>query len=181
MENTALNKRKNYFIDKKFQSVFIIKFCALVIVGALISGAIVYMTSRASLTTTFESLRLVIRSTADFILPSVLLSTAVVIVVIGLASVAMTLFTSHRIAGPLYRMAKDIEEVSSGNLQKRFSLRSADEIKPLARGLDEMTQSLRRDIDELKRDAAGMEDAALPDEMKGKLRKIKETLSKFTT
>lgn len=181
MENISLKRRKNYFIDKKFQSVFIIKFCALVIVGALISGAIVYVTSRASLTTTFESLRLVIKSTADFILPSVILSSVVVIVVIGLAAIAVTLFTSHKIAGPLYRITKDIEEVSSGNLQKRFSLRSADELKPLARGLDEMTQSLRSDVDELKRDVAGMEGAAPSDEMKKKLRKIKETLSKFIT
>lgn len=181
MEAEVRNRRRNYFIDKRFQRKFILKFCTLVAIGAVISGSIVYMMSKSTVTTTFENLRLTIKSTADFILPSVLLGSAVVIVVIGLASIAVTLFTSHRIAGPLYRMAKDIEEVSSGNLKKRFNLRSADELKPLAKGLDDMTQSLRNDINGIKCDVAGLEAAGESEQAKEKVRKIKETLSKFTT
>ena len=143
MEREFKNRRKNYFIKKKFQRNFIIKFCALVIIEAIIFGAIVYMMSKATVTTTFEDSRLVIKSTADFILPTILLGSAAVIVFTGLITVIITLFTSHRIAGPLYSMEKDIEEVASGNLKKKFDLRQEDEIKELAASLDKMTQTLR--------------------------------------
>jgi len=112
------NRRHNYFIKKEFQRNFIIKFCTLVVIGAALSGGIIYTLSKSTVTTTFENSRLMIKSTADFILPSVLLASAVVIAVIGLATIAITLFTSHRIAGPLYRLEKDVEEVAAGNLYK---------------------------------------------------------------
>ena len=104
MEDDFQNRRRTYFIKKKFQRNFIIKFCVLAIAGAIISGAIVYMMSKSTVTTTFENSRLTIKSTADFILPAVLLSTFVFVVFIGIATVLVTLFASHKIAGPLYRM-----------------------------------------------------------------------------
>ncbi len=175
------NRRRNYFIKKKFQRNFILKFCTLVTIGAIISGTIIYMMSKATVTTTFENSRLTIKSTADFILPAVLLSSAIVIIVIGLAAVAVTLFASHRIAGPLYRMEKDIEGVASGNLKKRFNLRITDEIKVLAEGLDNMTQALRADIDRIKRSVDELESIDDSEELKKKIQELKGTLSKFKT
>ena len=174
-------RRKNYFIDKKFQSLFIIKFCALIVLGAILSGVIVYLMSRSTVTTSFDNLRLVIKSTADFILPAVLLSSIVVIVVIGIATIAVTLFTSHRIAGPLYRMEKDIEEVASGNLTKQFSLRKADEIKALAEGLNDLTETLKDDVGKIKRGVNELESTLPPGEAKEKINKIKSVLNKYTT
>ncbi|NQS99742.1 MAG: hypothetical protein HQ595_01550, partial [Candidatus Omnitrophica bacterium] len=121
MEKDAKNRRTTYFIKRKFQRNFIIKFCVLVIGGSALSGVLIYSMSKSTVTTTFENCRLTIKSTADFILPAVLLSGLIVIVFIGLATVAVTLFTSHRIAGPLYRLEQDVTEISCGNLKKRFN------------------------------------------------------------
>jgi len=151
MRNNLPNRRKTYFIKKSFQRNFIIKFCILVIIGAVLSGSLIYVFSSATVTTTFENCRLQIKSTADFILPAVLLSGAVVVTLIGLASVAVTLFTSHRIAGPLYRIKEDLKQLAGGNLKIKFNLRQTDEIQVLAEGLDKMTQSLRCDVGEIKR------------------------------
>ncbi len=140
------DRRKNYFINRKFQAGFIIKFCVLVIMGTAISGGVVYWMSRSTVTSTFENSRLVIKSTADFILPSVLLSSAFVVIAIGIAAIAITLFTSHRIAGPLYRIEKDLEELARGNLNVHFNLRKNDEIKVLADTLNDMTGLFRRNI-----------------------------------
>ena len=129
------NRRRNYYIDREFQTIFILKFCGLIAIGSIISGLIIYAMSRATVTTTFENSRLTIKSTADFILPAVLLSGAVVIILIGLATIIMTLFISHKIAGPLYRLDKDVQEVTSGNLRMVFHLRAGDEIRPLAASL----------------------------------------------
>lgn len=181
MDNRFKNRRKNYFINKKFQRKFIIKFCTIVIIGAVISGSIIYAMSRSTVTTSFVNSRLTIKSTAGYILPALLLGSAVVIVLASLATVAVTLFTSHSIAGPLYRIERDIEEVVSGNLKKKFSLRQNDEIKPLAASLDNMTKVLRSEIDQVKRGVYELEGASSPEEAKNKANKLKETLNKFTT
>ncbi len=177
-------RRRNYFINRKFQAGFIIKFCTLVMIGTAISGGIIYWTSRSTVTSTFENSRLVIKSTADFILPSVLLSSAFVIISIGIAAIAITLFTSHRIAGPLYRIQKELEELSHGNLNVSFNLRPGDEVKALADTLNDMTSLFRRNILNALKAISELE-AALKvnnvDLAKNKLKDLSEIMGRFKT
>ena len=181
MENKFPDRRKNYYIKKKFQRNFILKFLILVISGAFISGVIIYFMSRSTLTTTFENSRLVIKSTADFILPSVLLSSAAVMVIIGFAAIIMTLFTSHKIAGPLYHIGKNIDELAGGNLNVRFTLRGGDEIKELAGKLDEMAMSLRSKAAAIKTALTSLEGSAKDSspEIKRSIEELKEAVSKL--
>lgn len=181
MENKFPERRKNYYIKKEFQRNFILKFCSLVVIGALISGAIIYIKSVSTVTTTFENSRLAIKSTADFILPAILMSSFIVIILTGLATIAITLFTSHKIAGPLYRIEKDAEEIASGNLNTRFHLRGGDEIKALAAKLDDMAQSLRLKVAAIKDALASLEASAkdASPETKKSIQDLKETVSKF--
>lgn len=151
MDNQNLNRRRNYFIDKKFQTEFIVRFCLLVVLGSSITAYIIYAMSARSVTTSFEGLRLTIKSTADYMMPALLISGAVVIVVVGVSTIIVTLLTSHKIAGPLYRIERNLSEVASGNLKMRFKLRKGDEIRRLASDLDAMVISLRDRIIEIKR------------------------------
>ncbi len=184
MENHA-NRRRNYYIKKEFQRNFILKFCSLVIAGSFISGIIIFCMSRPTVTTSFENLRLVIRNTGDYILPSVLLSGLIVVIVTGIAAIFITLFTSHKIAGPLYRIEKDVEEMASGNLKVEINLRQGDEIKPIAAGLNSMVGSLKREISSLKVTVAGLESSAAklesPQEIQEKIKALKAGLDKFKT
>lgn len=181
MKNDIPDRRKNYYIKKKFQRDFILKFFALLILGSLISGVIIYFMSRGALTTTFDNSRLAISSTADYIFPSVLLSGIAVVVIIGLAAIIMTLLASHKIAGPLYRIGKDIDEIASGNLNIRFVLRGGDEIRELAGKLDNMSRSLSAKAAAVKAALASVE-GSLKDaspETKKNIQNLKEAISKF--
>lgn len=178
MDKGAENRRKNYFIKQKFQRDFILKFCALVVAGSCLSGLIIFRMSGSTLTTAFRHSRLTIMSTADFILPAVLLSSAVVIVLVGLAAIGVTLFASHRIAGPLYRMEKDIQEVARGNLNVRFNLRSTDELKAMASSLDDMVAALRTNVTELNKTVAALE-KRLPHELKLDMAAVRSVIDKF--
>lgn len=180
MKDNSINRRKQFFIKKKFQFDFIIQFCVLVMIGSFISGLVIYLMSKSTVTTAFENSRLTIKSTADFILPAVLLGSAMVIVLIGLATVWITLFTSHRIAGPLYRMEEDVEKVAGGNLKVKFHLRDNDELKRLAASLDKMTESLKSSMALIKETVAELDDRVTP-ELKPKLESLKAAVNKFTT
>ena len=151
------NRRKNFYIKKDFQRNFILKFCALVAVGAVISGAIIYAISSATVTTTFENSRLTIKGTADYILPTVFFSSIIVVLLVGIATIIMTLFTSHKIAGPLYAIEKRVDEVAALNLRTEFRLRPGDQIKPLAVGLGVMVCNLRKSVKDIEKALSDLE------------------------
>lgn len=181
MKNIFPDRRKNYYIKKKFQRNFILKFLTLVVLGTLISGAMIYFMSRSTLTTTFVNSRLAIRSTADYILPSVLLSGCAAMIIIGFSAIIVTLFASHKIAGPLYHIGKDIDELASGNLNVRFVLRGGDEIKELACKLDSMARSLSSKAAAIKKALIDLESSAkdASPEAKKSIQDLKEAISKF--
>jgi len=179
MQNSINERRKNYFIKRKFQTKFIIKFCVLVIIGSMMSGAIIYGMSKSTVTTTFDKGRLMIKSTADFILPAVMLSSAVVISVVGFTAVVMILFTSHKIAGPIYRLETDAREVANGNLKIKFKLRQGDQIKALAESLNVMVEKLRSDMGELKKSSLKLENETGKDKVKKVAADINKILSGY--
>ena len=187
MKPQSQDRRKHYFINKKFQLAFILKFCAIVIIGSFISIGLIYAISKGTVTTSFENSRLVIKSTSDFILPGVLMISAVIVLCASIATVFVTLYTSHKIAGPLYRLEKDIEEVTAGNLNKTFHLREQDEIQALSLSLEKMSTSLREKIqsakktlDELEKDLR-KDNAQLTPESETRINSLKALLDQFKT
>jgi methyl-accepting chemotaxis protein len=189
MEKAQGKRRKVYYIKKEFQMAFIIKFCLLVILGALVSGAVIYLVAQGSATTVYENSHIRIKSTADFIWPAVLLSTAVVAVLVGLASVLVTLYTSHKIAGPIYRIEKDLGKVMLGDLRVKFNLRKKDQLQALAVMIEALVVNLKDNITELREVKVelamiikGMRrngDSSYLQEAEAKLQDIDQRLAKF--
>lgn len=179
MSTNFSNRRKNFYIKKEFQRKFILQFCGLVVAGAVISGAIVYVMSMATVTTTFENSRLTIKTTADYLLPVVLLSGIVVVAVVGLATVFVTLFTSHKIGGALYAIERRVDEVARLNLKTEFNLRAGDEIKPLAVGLNVMVAGLRNGVKEVAEAASELEAAVVKQDPAGIRDRLKNLWAKI--
>ncbi len=78
------------------------------------------------------------------------------------------IFVSHRIAGPMYHFEKSARAIRDGDLSVNFNVRKTDEMKDAALSLEEMVESLRKDMKEVK---------ALADN--GKTDQIKTILSKY--
>lgn len=140
------SRRRDYFIKKGFQAKFILKFCLLIILACILMGGLAYFLSAKTTTTSFENLHLIVKSTSDFILPTLLLSSLIAIILISLATILVVLFISHRIAGPLYRLEKSLAEVGKGNLAVDVRLRKTDEIKALVGVVNNMIRNLRDPI-----------------------------------
>ena len=62
-------KRRNYFIDKSFQSKFIFKFALIVVISAALMTVATLYFSQDSNTVAIENTRVVVKKTSDFILP----------------------------------------------------------------------------------------------------------------
>jgi signal transduction histidine kinase len=147
MEKTDLSyKRRTYFIEKKFQSRFIMKFCFLVMLSGGITIGLVYLFSQEATTVAIVNSRVMVRSTADFMLPLLLQTVAIAVVLTGLATVGVTLFVSHRIAGPLYRFKKVAESLEKGDFSRGFVLRTHDELQDVAESMNAMIKANRLQI-----------------------------------
>jgi methyl-accepting chemotaxis protein len=163
------NRRRNYLIDRRFQISFALRFCVLVVVSALITGGMVYLLSKETVTTAFIDSRLSIVTTADYLLPLLLISGLVSVVVVGMAAVVAVVYLSHRIAGPLFNISRVLKGIGEGDLSKQVTLRSTDEIQQLADVINQMIGELRQKVSLIKQEAEKIEEGEAKKAVKGAL------------
>ena len=144
------NMRRHYFIDKRFQTRFILKFCAIVITSSLLIGVLVFFLARGSTTVAIENTEVLVKGTADFILPILVETVLVALLFSGIAVLILTLLASHKISGPLYRLKREIDALSSADFRRNFGIRADDQVQELAKSLDSMCVCLREEHSRLK-------------------------------
>ncbi|MDD4955865.1 MAG: hypothetical protein PHP17_07515 [Candidatus Omnitrophica bacterium] len=151
------NQRRNYFIDKKFQTQFIIKFCLIVIAAAIAIGISLFFLSSNSTTVAIENTKVTVKTTADFILPFILQTIIVVTIFSAISVILLTLFVSHQIAGPLFRLKREIDKLGEANFGANFQIRATDQLKDLSHSLTLMSNSLRDKMTEIKHEVSQAE------------------------
>lgn len=143
-------KRRIYFIEKEFQTKFILKFLTLVVIGGFITiGALFLFTARSS-TVAFVNSRAVVKTTAQFLLPLLIQTMIVVTIAVSLAAIALAMFASHKISGPLYRFKKVLDSLTEGDFSGDFRLRRYDQLQDLAGAFNDMIANTRSRIKLLK-------------------------------
>lgn len=183
-----MKQRRQYLIKKSFQVRFIIKFCLIVIAASLIMGSVVYFHSGKTLTTAFVNSRLKIVSTRDFILPILIYSFLITVALISILTIAVVLLISHKIAGPLYRVEKILNEMGKGSFPslESIKLRKKDELKSLAEAMKNMVVYLKEKtelLNKVKHELTLYEESLESsleinkDEYKDRLHQLKEKVS----
>jgi len=174
-------RRKTYFIEKKFQTRFILRFCLLVLFSSLIFAGITYLVSKRTLSVSFIHAKAKVLSTSDFLFPILVQTVIVVTVAISFFTVILALFFSHKIAGPLYRLKKELEAIGKGILVEDFHFRKKDQLQDLALSLSSMVKRLREKIGDLKSAWGQLKDSLkeLAKEDKEKIQKIDDILEYF--
>lgn len=184
--------RRNYYIDKNFQSRFIVKFCLLVFAGTIVTIGLLYYFSMQSTTVSLLDSRVTVRSTADFIFPILIQTIVIVMAAVSVATVVLTMFVSHKIAGPIYRFRKVLEGLQGGNFEHEAHIRQEDQFHALEKTLNSMIVTVRDEVNEVKQEVDGLNDVVnhlnqdagdktqlAP--IKEKIKKIKEKLEFFKT
>lgn len=146
----ASSKRRNYFIDKNFQVRFISRFCLLVVFGGFMTIGIMYLLGKQSTTVSILDSRVVVRSTADFLLPILIQTFLIVVIIVGLAMIAVTLLASHKIVGPLYRFRKIMQALKAGDFSVNVNIRNNDQLQSTANEFNLMIEKLRDQINLIK-------------------------------
>jgi methyl-accepting chemotaxis protein len=184
------NQRRNYYIDKEFQTRFILKFCGILLLGAVLTVGVLYILGLNSTTVAFVKSHVVAQNTATFITP-LIIKTLVISGVLSLVlTVCVTLIVSHRISGPLYHINKVISGLSRGDFSKDIKLREKDQLHYVAESLNEMIQNNRFKIKAIKEQYCELENQVkelesskdskkLVKEIREQLQKVSEGISYF--
>jgi len=145
-------KRRIYFIEKSFQAKFIMKFCGLIGLGGVLTIGLLYLWAKGATTVSIVNSRVIVTTTADFILPLLIQTVIIVTILVAIATIAVTLFVSHKIAGPLYRFKKIMEAMGEGDFLSQVKIRKGDQLQDIAKIFDNMIAKNRLKIKALKAD-----------------------------
>lgn len=156
------NKRKIKFIDKEFQSKFILSYIEIITISVGLSLIITALYAYFTTSPSFNNFKVIyikvvngkqqIVSLFRIIFPIILIS--------GLITSIIGVFTgliySHKIAGPIYRFKKNLKTLLENKNDKyiNFQVRKNDEFKELSELLHNFYQKyekLEEEIENLKK------------------------------
>ncbi|MFC1553596.1 hypothetical protein ACFL7D_03080 [candidate division KSB1 bacterium] len=143
-------KKRSYFIQKEFQTKMIVQFILLLVVMAFISSVSLYFLADSELESSYFAAHSTIESMRSALLPAILITNFISVLIIAVVTGYFVLLSSHKIAGPLYKVEKVIKEIAAGNLSIDAKLRKDDQLKNLADSLDNMLKELSGKLQNIK-------------------------------
>jgi len=139
--------KRTFIINRQYQLGFVLRLLGLVLAGAAVFMVMFYLLSQGMMSVSYEHYDLRVGEASNMLMPQVLTATFIYLLLTGLTVTVITILTSHRMAGPIYRIARTVEEMHRGNLVPRIRLRKKDSSSELAdalnRLLDEYADRLR--------------------------------------
>ena len=144
-------------IERWFKLEFIVKFCLLVIAGIFFIGILLYIVGHKNLGATYSQAISAMVSFKKILLTAIIMTVFIQVVIISIVAIFISLYASHKIAGPIYRLEKNLEAIGDGDLSAfEIRLRDKDQIQELAKSFEAMCCGF-----------------------KGKVRKIRDALQKI--
>jgi nitrogen fixation/metabolism regulation signal transduction histidine kinase len=169
-QEAAHYKRRIVYIHKPFQRNFIFKFCLIALCAMLLASGLLYFISKNSMTATYRYHHLSLQETGQAILRPMIVTNLIVLAGVVAATIMVTLYVSHKIGGPLYRLGKSIESIGKGDLTIEVKLRQQDQLMEFAAGINQMTRNLQKKVLLIERAVA---------EMRGKRQRPEEGLEEI--
>lgn len=136
-------RRRRYIVSKKFQLRYVKLILLVVFLTAFVTGFSIYYNSWVllgeKLATVYPQGRLV----ALFNTVNIRLAFNLLIVII--LCTAIGILTSHKIAGPLYRIKLFLGRMIEGDYSGRLRLRKNDELHDLAEIINRLAEKLEKE------------------------------------
>jgi signal transduction histidine kinase len=122
------NKRKSYLVNPQLQ----FKLLRLIVISMLLPAIVI-------VGSTFYFLLVVLRK---YVLTEVIVKTTIILglclFIVAIFVLTWGLVFSNRIAGPLYRLERELDKIREGNLSRRLKFRKHDEFHFLAEAINKL-------------------------------------------
>src|SRR3990172_12700950 len=117
---------RKYFINRKFQLEFSFRFLLIIAAASIGVMLLFFYNSRGTMTAGYSGYEVKLLQTGAYFLPSLILSTIIIVIFSCFTCAIALILLSHRFAGPLFRFQATLDELKAGNLTRRFNLRDKD-------------------------------------------------------
>ena len=123
-----MEKRSKIYMGRAFQNLMLLYLSGIFLLGLLIFGGVFFILNSALSITFVKSF-----------LFSLGISTVITLPLFAKVIISLT----HRVAGPLFRLEKNIEKMVEGEFELDFKIREKDLVKSLAEKLELLNESLK--------------------------------------
>jgi len=133
-------------VPKNFSLRLTVTVISIIAVGVTVTGILLFISSQVFIGQTYtEGLKNLAQMKEILLQKSIIIYLATSFFIIG-GIVLLTLFYSHRVAGPLYRLGVSARTIAGGDYTLRVKLRDRDVVHPLAESLNFLTEQYRKRI-----------------------------------
>ncbi len=173
-------KKLNLKVKRDFQIWLLVRILGTIMISSIIAALILYFYASREVGDSFYQAHVEIRRVSDLLLPVI----GVGSLVSFLSGLAIIIFLPQKIAGPIFRIEKDLKAVEQGDLTKQIKLRSKDIMQDLSDSINTTVGSLRAKFQDVKLTHAELEKHISENnkaEIAKSLANQRETLDKLQT
>lgn len=171
--------------ERGYRFRFVLRLCLAFSAGAAVLYGILYLVLSRPLTGDYAGVFHALRNLSEFLRPVIATSVLVYILLVCGAAGALCVYGLHKVAGPLYRMERVMEEFRSGSPTRPVLFRAGDQIEPLAQAFNAWIGKLREERQRWLATMMNAERLCLQDEatcraeLEEALRKMAEDMSRY--
>lgn len=129
------NKRRSLVVPHSSHRRLIIGICVILLMLVLVSGVSFYLLAEKRLADEYHTAHSQIRTTMQMLLPWL----AGVYILGMTATIILTVMFTRRLAGPMARFEKELDNLINGDYTTRIALRRNDEFQDLAVKINELS------------------------------------------
>lgn len=182
MEQKQHNKRKIIFVDKSFQTKFILRIYGITLIAIILLAILFLVYSKNQFALNAINRLIDIRNSSEIITPLIIKITLIVAVIaLLLVSYQFSIY-SHKIIGPLYRFKRIFGHIKNGDMTTRIQFREKDELKEVAVLFSDMMEEIHKRLIQIKEEIAQIRNKTRKKDIKktelAEISKLLETLSK---
>ena len=144
------NRRHIVLIDKSFQFKLIAKFIIINILMMIICGLFLYIFLNSEVDSNLQTAHVTFKNIRDMLLPIIVTISIINILVSSIIIVFFVLYTSHKVAGPMYRFNEALRDILNKNLKTFTDLRDGDQLYECSITLKQVSKALTEDLSGIK-------------------------------
>jgi methyl-accepting chemotaxis protein len=158
MNRDYQRKKRNFFIKKDLQGKMILAIFIAMLGSCVIFALLFGLFSADTMTISYSNNSLQMGQTPIMLLKKAIAANWVFLVIGGSILVLLAMIGTHRIAGPLFRFEKALDNMERGNLNDTIHLRSTDEGKDLAHKINDFNRLLSIKIRDINKCSTAVND-----------------------
>jgi len=139
------NKRKklNLLVKRRFQLWLLVRILGTVMLSSVVAAIILYFYASHEVGESFYEAHIRIRRVSDLLIPVVIAGALVSL----LSGTLLAIFLPQKIAGPIFRMEQDLQQIQNGNSDRVIKLRDGDPLQEFAETINTTVAALRAEKD----------------------------------